>query len=375
MGAKTVRRLLAICISVLVGVGFGTAKTGQAQPIDISLTSQQPPTRITIQPVFQRYEDGQTTLSEGSVPLEIFVPIQDNMLLGLRTGLARAGGTDFTSVTGRGDLQANLSYSRAAGAGSIVFNLGVNLPSGTTSLTDDEFETVTRLSYNFYEFQMPGFGQGLNLTPGVTWAVPAGERVLLGLGASYKLRGGFTPIDGMEASYDPGNEVRLTGGADIQLGRSEALSGDITITLYGTDTLGEAEHYGPGHKISATAQYLHHIGFNMVRIVARYQSQAKSSLPATAGPDAPAEERRIIPTQGTIFVVYQHRVSDGINMAWRVDGQRFGKIADFSSKLLITVGGTPELSFKDQWILRPQFAYTLGSFSGLELGLGIGLEL
>ena len=179
----------------------------------------------------------------------------------------------------------------------------------------------------------------------------------------------------MDLSYNPGNEVRLTGGADVRLGRTQALSGDFTIILYGTDTLGDTEQYGPGNKVSATAQYMQNIGFNMIRVVARYQSQAKSSLPVAAEANASVEELRIIPTQGTALVVYHHRIRDGIRIAWRAQGQIFGQTAVFSSKSLFTAGVTPAISFEDSWMLRPQFAYTVGSFTGLEVGLGLGLEL
>ena len=360
---------------VVAGIGYGDAYRAQAQPADVSLTSQQLPTRITLQPTFQRYGEGATALSEWSLPLTAFVPIRDNLVVGLRTGLARAGGEDFAAVAGRTDLQATVSYTRPVSEGSLILNLGVNLPSGSTALTVDEFETITQLSQNFYPFQMPGFGQGFKISPGATWAVPAGERVMIGLGASYQLRGGFTPVSGMDESYNPGDEVRLTGGIDIQIRRNQAVSGDLTVTLYGTDMLGDVEQFGPGSKVSATAQYRQDIGFNTVRIVARYQSRAKSSLPAATGIGVPAEELQVIPTQGTARVLYRYRVQDGLDITWRAEGRFFGETAVFSSKSLFTAGVGPAFAFEDRWTLHPQFAYTLGSFTGVEIGLGLGVDL
>ncbi|NBB85871.1 MAG: hypothetical protein GVY12_06580 [Bacteroidetes bacterium] len=360
---------------VVISLGYGGAYRAHAQPTNVSLTSQQLPTRITLQPTFQRYIEDAMALSEWSLPLTAFVPIQNNLILGLSTGLAQAGGDNFTTVAGRTDLQATVSYTRSVREGSLILNVGVNLPSGSTALTPDEFETITQLSQNFYPFQMPGFGQGFNISPGATWAVPAGERVMVGIGASYQLRGGFTPVTGMDESYDPGNEVRLTSGIDIQIRRNQAVSGDLTVTLYGNDMLGETEQFGPGSKVSATAQYRQDIGFNTVRIVARYQSQAKSSLPAATGMGTPAAELQVIPTQGTTRVLYRYRVQDGLDITWRAEGRFFGETAVFSSKSLFTAGVEPAFALENRWTLRPQLAYTLGSFTGVDVGLGIDLEL
>lgn len=368
------RRLIVATWIVLVSVGLGMERPVAAQPIDVSLTSERKPVRISLQPLVQHYDDDGHTITEWSVPLVAVVPVQDHLLLGLRTGLARASGSELAPVKGLGDVQATLSYTRPVGEGSVIVNLGANLPSGATAFTPDEFETVTQLSQNFYAFRMPGLGQGFNLTPGVTWALPAGDDVMLGLGASYQLRGGYAPVQAMDGRYNPGNEVRFTGGLDIRAGETSTLSGDATLTLYGTDMIGDVEQYGPGRKLSLTAQYLRTIGFNAVRAVARYQSQAKSSVPTGIGGDDDAEELRVLPNQGAAFIIYRVRVHDAVDIVWRAEGRRFGETSAYSSKSLFTVGVAPEYSFEAGWTLMPRFAYTLGSFSGVEAGLGMAVE-
>lgn len=368
-----VKRLIVASLIMFIGVGLGVYRPAAAQPVDVSLTSERQPVRIALQPTWQQYDEDGYTLSEWSAPLLAVVPLQDDLLLGLRTGLARAGGSELTSVTGLADVQATLSYSQSVGEGSVIFNVGVNLPSGTTGLTVDEFETMTQLSQNFYAFRMPGLGQGVNLSPGVTWAVPAGERVMLGLGASYQMRGGYTPVQAMDGTYNPGNEVRLTGGTDVQVGDRTTLSGDVTLTLYGTDTIDDEEQYGPGRKLSLTAQYQRTMGFNAVRAVVRYQSQAKSNVPTGIGGGA-SEALRVLPNQGTAFVVYRVRVHDDIDMVWRADGRLFGETSVYASKSLFSVGTAPEFALEDGWTLTSQLAYTFGSFTGIEAGLGVVVE-
>lgn len=368
------RRLIVATFIVCAGVGFGVDRPVAAQLADVSLTSEQPPVRLSLQPLWQRYDDEGHTLSEWSVPLVAVVPLQDDLLLGLRTGLARAGGSDLAQVNGLGDVQATLSYAQPVGEGSIIANLGVNLPSGTTAFTVEEFETMTQLSQNVYAFRMPGLGQGFNLAPGATWAVPVGEGVMLGLGASYQLRGSYTPVRAMDGRYNPGNEVRLTGGVDVQAGATSTLSGDVTLTHYGTDTIDGVEQYAPGRKLTLTAQYLRSMGFNAVRAVVRYQSQARSSVPVAPGSDD-TEALRVLPNQGTVLVLYRVRVQEAIDVVWRAEGRRFGETSVYASASLFSVGAAPEFAVGAGWTLTAQFAYLFGSFSGVEAGVGMVVEL
>lgn len=353
---------------------MGASSAAAQQPFDVSLTSERQPVRIALQPTWQHYDDEGQAIAEWSMPLVAVVPLGDDMMFGLRTGVASAGGTDLTQVTGLGDVQATLSYTRPVGAGSIIANLGVNLPSGTTALAADEFETMTRLSQNFYGFRMPGLGQGFNVAPGATWAVPAGEHVMVGLGASYQWRGSYTPVDALDGRYNPGNEVRLTGGLDVQVGPTATLSGDVTLTLFGDDTIDDVEQYGPGRKLTLTGQYLHTMGFNALRAVVRYRSQARSSVPVGVG-GGTDERLRVLPNQGTAFVTYRYRVQERVHIVWRVDGRFFGETAVYASKSLVSVGAAPELAFDDGWTLTPRFAYTFGSLTGVEAGLGVAVEL
>lgn len=369
------RRLIVTCF-IVVGIGgVASNRPAAAQPVDVSLTSERRPVRISVQPLFQRYDEDGQTVSEWSVPLHAVVPLGDDVLFGLRTGLARADGSNLTHVTGLGDVQASLSYTRSVGAGSVILHLGANLPSGAKEFTLEEFETMTQLSRNVYAFRMPGMGQGFNVTPGATWAVPVGEHVMLGVGASYRLRGRYTPLRAMEGDYNPGDEVQLTGGVDVQLGTASALSGDVTLTLYGDDTIDGVEQYGPGRKLSLTAQYLHHVGFNVVRAVVRYQSQAKSRLPVSASGGDEAEVLRVLPNQGSAFVTYRFQASEYIDLIWRAEGRFFGETATYARASLFSVGAAPAFSIGDAWTVRPQFAYTFGSFTGLEAGLGFAVAL
>lgn len=358
---------------VVIGTGLGIGAV-QAQPTDDdyssgALTSQERPFHIVVQPLYQYYEDEGRVLTEWSLPVQATVPLRQNVQLSLRASMASAGGDNLEQVTGLGDVQASLSYARPVGDGSIILSAGANLPSGKQELTLDEFRTVALLSRDFYSFRVPSFGQGLNVATGATWAFPVGEDVMLGLGGSFQLRGGYTPLQGMDDEYEPGNEVVLTGGLDYRLSRTSALSGDFAFTLYGTDMVGGVEQFEAGNKISATVQYLLEQGFSTFRLIGRYEGRGKSSIPAVAG--AQGRALQTLPSQGTARASYQVRLNDALNLGLWAEGHLFEETDVYDSQTLVRLGVSPAWNMGHGVTLAPRAAVTVGSFTGGEGGLAV----
>ena len=345
---------------------------GSAQELALPLTSQRQPVRLSMQSIYQRYKDGNRSISAVSVPVAAFVPIGRHFGLGLRTSMVTA--EQQSRLSGLDDLQVSLGYARSAGEGSLLFTLGVNVPVGKAKLSSEEFETATLLAQNVYGFRVPGLGQGLNVSPGLTWAVPVGEALMLGLGAAYQYRGGYEPRRGRGERYDPGDEMLLTGGLDYRLRPNMALSGDVTYTFYGNDTFGGDDFYEAGNKITTTLQFLATQGFNEIRLLTRYRSRAKSSLPVGSG-GVVTEETKDIPDQVTATGSYRLRFSDAIFLTALARGRFFGETTRFSRQGVFEVGVMPEFGLSTGLYLRPRFVYTVGGFSGVEAGIGVEMHM
>lgn len=339
-----------------------------------ALTSQRQPARVILQPMYQYYEDDGIQVAEWSLPLQATIPLRESLQLSIRASMALAEGDSVGSasadnmgaVPGLGDVQASMSYTRKLGEGSLIMSAGVNVPTGKQELALAEFTTATLLSRNFYDFRVPSFGQGLGLATGATWAFPLGDDLVLGFGGSFQFQGGFTPVEGMDETYNPGNEVLITGGADYRLSRTSALSGDVALTLYGTDTLGDTDEFEAGNKITATVQFLRSQRHTTLRLVARYEGREKSTLPATVGG---ATRLQLLPNQSTLRGSYTMQLSEGVRLEFGGTGRHFGETSATSSKTLITLSVMPQFDVGDELRLAPRAGYTEGSFTGLEGGL------
>ncbi|MFB3105756.1 MAG: hypothetical protein ACE1ZA_12665, partial [Pseudomonadales bacterium] len=178
-----IKRLLFLVMTL------GLAAEGVAQDDALYLSSQQQPVRISIGALYQSYTENDSSLSEVSIPLAISIPIGRNLGVSLIASQASASGDNVESLSGVSDVQVGLSYYQKIGQGSVVVSLGVNLPSGKRELTQDEFETSIFLSQHFFNFRVPGFGQGFNISPGVIMAFPVSENAVFGVGASYQIKG------------------------------------------------------------------------------------------------------------------------------------------------------------------------------------------
>ncbi len=334
-----------------------------------ALTSQRQPLRIVVQPMYQYFEDTDRGITEWSVPLRATIPLREDLQLSLRGSFASATGDGLATVSGLSDAQASLSYVRPVGDGSVILSAGVNAPTGKQELTLSEFATATLLSQNFFDFRVPGFGQGLGLATGATWAVPVGEDVVLGLGGSFRYQGGYTPVEGMTEDYTPGNEVLITGGLDYRLSRTSALSGDVSFTIYGTDQLGDVDRFEAGNRFAAAVQYRRDQGYSTLRVLARYEGREKSTLPAVG--TGSAQELQLLPSEGAVRGVFTTRLGETADLEVWAGGRMFGETDAFDQKVLAVIGLMPQWAASDQLTLAPRIAYTGGDITGLEGGLMI----
>lgn len=362
-----------------------------AQPVPQYLTAQRRPVHVSLGVLYERYDglafqDGQeekdVSISQLSMPVSAFVPLGRRLSLSLLAAPATTTGdaaeASLTSVGGMNDVQLGLLYQQEVGRGSIVANLGVNLPSGKTALSEDEFATLFFLSQSAFEFRAPSTGLGLGLAPGVTWAVPLSDDLAFGLGAAYQYRGPYHPLaqaDGSNApAYDPGDELILTAGLDYRLTPTASVSGDVTYTRYARDKQGGDEIFQSGAKVTGTLMYRAYFGFNELRLVGRYRSKAPSSLLA-AGQEFRKESEPTVPDQLLVQGLYRHRLSRAVTLGLVARTRLFGDTLLFDRIQLYDLGLTPEIALSERLRLVLQLQGTAGTFSGVETGLSMAVTL
>lgn len=344
---------------------------------DIYLSSQQRPVDIVLGAVYQTYTDAtgpeDLEITELSTPVALFIPVGRSLGLSVLTSYATVSGDGLETVSGPSDVKVGASLYQRIGAGSLVMSVGANIPAGATEFTAEEYPTVVAQSQHVYNFRVPTYGQGFSVAPGFTFAYPVSERVVLGIGGSYQVRGGYRPNVTLDADYNPGDELLVTGGFDVRLSRTLNLSADVTYTTYDADTVEEAEVFDAGDKITATGQLLGRFGFNELRLLARYRSLDKSTIPAAAG--LPERSLQTLPAELFLRGSYRQQVARGFSIGLLGQARIFEEAAFYDALTLIDVGLLPTIGFSRSVALETRLIYTTGDIEGFEAGGGLAIRL
>ncbi len=354
--------------SALLLLALAPPALGQAagEPAALYVGSEQQPVRVTFEGLYQRFGD----LAEASLPLRLYVPIGEHVALGLNTSYAAVSGDDVETLSALGDVQIAASYFQPIGTGSLVTSLSFNVTTGSSALSFGEFRAATLASQAAYAFRVPSFGQGLRVAPALTYAFPVGERVALGLGAAYQYRGPYEPLADEPDAYDPGEEVLLTLGADLEVTPTSSVAVDLSLGLNGTDRWGPTD-YEPGNTGAATVQFLQVIGPHEVRAFARYRARGKSALP-----DASFSAQTAVPTHLTVGGEGQVQLSPALRLGALARVRSYSRSALLGEgQTLADLGLAPVLSVSERLHLTGRFVYTLGSFSGVTAGGGLSVAL
>ena len=174
--------------------------------------------------------------SQFTVPIGVRVPLGERWTVDLSG--AYANGTvslaardtaldvDRYRVNGLTDLRLRAT-GRVIGD-NVVVTLGVNLPTGKTSLNSEEFSAMRVLAAPAFAFQTPTLGLGAGGTVGIVYAREAAGWAWA-LGGSYELRNSYDPVT-FVGEMNPSDAVHLSVGGDGLVGRhgmTIALSADI----------------------------------------------------------------------------------------------------------------------------------------------------
>jgi len=329
-----------------------------------SLSSQEPPIRVAVEPAYQSVSHDGQTLTQWSTRIFAAVPVTRRLQTYLRASAAESGGDGLSSVQGLDDVQLGGTYAQALPRGSLVFGLDVTVPTGKRNLSPTEWRTAIATSQDVYDFRVSSFGQGLNAEPRVTWAVPVSRNVIVGIGASYTYRGRYEPSSAIAGAYNPGNEIGAFGGVDVRVGRASALSADVSVTRFGTDTVEGEDRFEARHRLAGTLQYLYQQGFTSVRVVGRLQHWPASRfyVPGLGvGADPVTTTRQVVPSEYSLRATAAMRVAGGLDLRVGLSGHRFDDTASSDAITIGTVRLAPAFHLPGGVFVTPGVAYSAGA--------------
>lgn len=377
---KYVLVLWVVCFSVME-LHAQVSAQGQVRP-SVSLS---------IMPTFQHWNDNGDIYQEMSIPVGIFVRFNRKLSVHLASNRASASGKNLENLTGFTDTQVGVNYQLRAWKASLVLSLGLNLPSGKKELTDDELGTSFVFSRPFFRFQVPNFGQGLSVSPGLTLAIPLGEHFVLGLGGTYRIRRPYKPLIkpladladprlGFEGDYKPGNELLVTGGVDVFFNKITSFSVDVIYTRYRPDVIGKDDIFGSGDRLVFNAQFRKYFGFTELWLFARYGNKAKNET-LNIVMTLEQEELKSIPDQFEFRGHLRLRYNRKIYIRLLVESRIFEKLpldkkTSFTDYIrLFGFGVAPQVVLSRKVSIPLRLKFFRGTFTGYEAAVGLAIRL
>jgi hypothetical protein len=185
-------------------------------------------------------------ISEFSFPFFVVMPVLPALSVDVGTAFAMARlerttldasgnrTTTTSELSGPTDTQVRANYT--FGQDVLVLTAGVNLPTGSATVTPEELDAATRIGSDFLTFPISGFGSGLGFTGGVAVARPVGMWNV-GFGGSVRQSTKYEPFrdaQGNTLEFTPGPEYRARLGADRPFGTGR-MSFGLTFSKFGDD--------------------------------------------------------------------------------------------------------------------------------------------
>lgn len=164
-------------------------------------------------------------------------------------------------LRGLTDSQFRTTYTLSRDAA--VFSLGLNLPTGESTISSEQLPVVRSIAQNFVPFPVSNYGAGLGVTGAGAVARSLGDWKV-GAAASVRYLSSYQPLADLPGDYSPGLEVRVRLGVDRLLGERTRLTSAVTVSTFGTDDFtgsGAANfNFRPGRRCIGELTLTHQVG-------------------------------------------------------------------------------------------------------------------
>lgn len=328
---------------------------------------------INILPTYQSWEvKGDSKFSEFTNIFSFnYLPAR-NTNVSFTTRYASVGG-DLNKLSGLSDIQ--LFISQRMQKYNLALNAGLNVPSGKTKLSQEEFITSRVISQNIFNLKTSNFGQGLNIFFGATWTYPFSDNFVIGAGLSYQVKGKYQPIDFSSEKYEPSNEVSATAGFDTKLNSSSTLSGDFTAIFYGSDKVDGQKIFSTGSRLIFSSLFKQYFGYNILSALVLFRYVGADKLENV---NPLLENEKFNPNQFYFGVGFNQRFTPQFRLQYEAAINVYEKSsAPFSGYTLYGISLSPELILSSSVTIPIVLRYFIGSakdkpdLKNYELGTGI----
>ncbi len=197
------------------------------------------------------------------VPVAVRFPVGEKVTFDLFSawadGRIEQGGNTYT-LSGPVDTSVKVSYLATPWA---QVGLSVSIPTGDGTHNTQEALVASVLSTDLLGFRESTWGTGLAITSSVGVARQMGG-FGVGLAAAYAMRGEFEPSDGVDLTYQPGNEARFRFGLDRNFDNSTLTLG-VSLISYQEDRVtddvaADRNLFQAGNRIRFDASYAFRAG-------------------------------------------------------------------------------------------------------------------
>lgn len=235
---------------------------------------------------------------------------------------------------GLSDIQLSTNYKIKEL--NIALDLGVNLPLGNEKIKPEFFPASVLLAQDLFYMKYPVLGQGTNFFAGLTWAKDISDFVIIGLGASYQIKGDYSPLSDNSISYKPSNELLVTAGIDFRLSNTSTLSGDAMAIFYGKDKINDEDSFSAGTKTIFSLMFRQYFGYNNLLVFLRYRYSLDDLVYGSI--DFTSYEK-IVPNNLMTIIDFKHYVSSFITLHYMAEARFYQKtIAPYSGFNVYGIG-------------------------------------
>ncbi len=359
------------CLSLLVAWQGTSAQT--------TLRERDNRSGVEIGALYQSREWESSTYTQVGLPVEMLFSLSRSFSVGLQSAVFRTELEDIRDITTVSDLQLQLTYAPSELKNRLTLALWSNLPGGLYDLDEEELNTALLMSQRLLDFAYPGFGQGLQLRPSVLGAYELLSDLVVGGGISYNVRAPYSVISRGEEEYSPGNELTVTGGLEIGLGRLQSLSGDVSVTVYGADKFDGQPFFDPGTRFSAIVRFLTRSRSRELSLAGIFSDHENGEFTTNRFVLRTGQES--VPNATAFVVSYSERLSPRLQLQADVRGQRLGSAATLtltSGELRVIDALTviaPEVRLEGQLLGRVKLVFILGGMFGDVTGFDGGVRI
>lgn len=255
-----------------------------------------------------------STINETSIPIEIIVPIRENINLQIYNSPAFSSFGKY-ELSGISDTWIKGVYSFYNK--KMMVSCGIGLPTGKAELNGNNAEMASVLSQNIFKFRMPVLGQGLSGSIGYGVAHALSQKVAIGVGFNYIFQGEYKFLD---YNFNPGNQFGMNFGLDYSITPTLKVSFDVLSNFYSADKINVAK-YKSDPKISSFMNIVYSRGNNVLWIIGclRKTSRSETSFGTTVFPDS--VNSNIVQMELEMF--YRINFNQGVSMDLIFDGRSY----------------------------------------------------